>query len=136
MKIPSIAAAFALVTACAVQTPAEVHTAAYVPGEYVKGEAGAPAPLAECRIRETRTANGLLLEAVVEADHAVYGEYEFTVTAKGSGGSSDVSQGGAVDLVPGKRATVGSAEFSGGRYRALLTLRDADGALCAAERLS
>jgi hypothetical protein len=136
MKIPSIAAALALVTACAVQTPAEVQTAAVVPGEYVKGEAAAPAPLATCRIRETPTANGLRLEAIVTADHAVYGDYEFTVTAQGRAGSSDVSQGGRVELASGERATVGSAEFSGGRYRALLTLTDADGALCTAERLS
>lgn len=136
MKIPSIAAALALVTACAVQTPAEVHTAAFVPGEYVKGEAAAPAPEANCRIRETPTANGLRLEAIVTADHAVYGEYEFIIEAKGSGGSSNISQGGPVELASGERATVGSAEVSARRYRAFLTLSDADGALCTAERLS
>lgn len=136
MKVPSIAAALALVTACAVQTPAEVHTVDFVPGEFVKGEAAASAPLAECRIRETPTADGFRLEAIVTADHAVYGDYEFTVTAQGRAGSSDVSQGGPVELASGERATVGSAEFSGGRYSALLTLRDADGALCTAERLS
>lgn len=136
MKIPSIAAALALVTACAVQTPAEVRTAAIVPGVLVKGETAAPAPLAGCRIRETKTANGLRLEAIVDADHAVYGAYEFVVTAKGPGGNSDVSQGGPVDLAAGERATVGSAEFSGKRYRAFLAFRDAHGALCETERFS
>jgi len=137
MKIPSIAAALALVTACAVQTPAEVRTATIVPGEYVKGVTRVPAPaLADCRIRETRTANGLRLEAVVGSDHAVYGAYQFTVTAKGSGGASDITQGGPVELEAGERATVGRAEFSGKRYSAYLTLSDAEGALCNAERFS
>lgn len=134
MKSASIATALMLVTACAVQTPAEAHRPAFVPGALVKGAAPAPGALAECRIRETPTAKGFRLEAVVEAEDAVYADYEFTVTAKGSAGSSDVSQGGPVDLAAGERATVGSAEFSGGRYRALLTLTDAVGELCSAER--
>jgi hypothetical protein len=136
MTIPSIAAALVLVTACAVQTPPEMHTPAFVPGELVKGKAAAPAALAECRIRETPTAKGFRLEAVVEAGDAVYGDYEFTVTAKGSAGSSDLSQAGPISLAAGKHATVGSAEFSGRRYRALLSLTDAEGELCSAESLS
>lgn len=136
MTIPWIVAALVLVTACAVQTPADIHMPAYVQEETVKGEAAASAARAQCRIREMPTAKGFRLEAVVEAGDGVYADYAFTVTAKGSAGSSDVSQGGPIDLAAGERATVGSAEFSGGRYRALLTLTDADGKLCSAERLS
>jgi len=141
MKTPLIAAALALVTACAVQTPAEVHTVTLpetssVEAAFVKGGRAIPGSSADCRIRETQTATGVRLEAIVQADHAVHGSYDFTVTAHGPGGSSDVTQGGEVDLADGESASVGSAEFSGGRLRALLTLRDAGGELCSAERLS
>ena len=133
MKIPLIAAALALVTACA--APAAAPTYALLPPDEARPEA-APAAGADCWIRETRTANGLRLEAIVQADYAVRGSYDFTVTSQGPGGSSDVTQGGEVDLADGESATVGSAEFSGGRYRAVLTLRDAGGELCSAEQLS
>ena len=141
MKTPLIAAALALVTACAVQTPAEVHTmtlpeTSSVAAEFVKGERAIPDSSADCKIRETRTANGVRLEAIVRTDSAVYGSYDFNVTSQGPGGSSDVTQGGEVDLADGESATVGSAEFSGGRYRAVLTLRDAGGELCSTEQLS
>lgn len=141
MKIPLIAAALTLVTACTVQTPAEVHTltppeASSVTAEFVKGERATPGASADCRIRETPTATGVRFEAIVQANYAVRGSYDFTVTAQGPGGSSDVTQGGEVDLADGESAAVGSAEFSGGRVRALLTLRDAGGELCSAERLS
>ena len=133
MKIPLIAAALALVTACAAPAPAPSY--ALLPPDEARPEA-APAAGADCWIRETRTANGLRLEAIVQADYAVRGSYDFTVTSQGPGGSSDVTQGGEVDLSDGESATVGSAEFSGGRYSAVLTLRDAGGELCSAEQLS
>lgn len=141
MKTPLIAAALTLVTACAVQTPAEVHTvippeAPPVTAQFVEGERASPDPSADCKIRETRTATGVRFEAIVQADYAVRGSYDFTVTAQGPGGSSDVTQSGEVDLADGESAAVGSAEFSGRRLRALLTLRDAGGELCSAERLS
>ena len=133
MKIPLIAAALAGVTACAAPVPAPAY--ALLPPEEARPEA-ALAVSAVCWIRETKTANGLRLEAVVQAHAAVYGTYSFSVTAQGPGGGTDVAQGGEVDLTDGQSATVGSAEFSGGRYRALLTLRDAGGELCSAEKLS
>ena len=141
MKLPLSAAALTRVTACAVQPPAEVHTvtppeASSVTAELVKGERATPGASADCTIRETPTATGVRFEAIVQADYAVRGSYDFTVTAQGPGGSSDVTQSGEVDLADGESAAVGSAEFSGGRLRALLTLRDAGGALCSAERLS
>ena len=133
MKIPLIAAALALVTACAAPAPAPTY--ALLPPDEAPA-ATAPAASTDCWIRETRTANGVRLEAIVRADYAVRGSYDFTVTSQGPGGSSDVTQGGEVDLADGESATVGSAEFSGGRYRAVLTLRDAGGELCSAEQLS
>lgn len=133
MKMPLIAAALAGVTACAAPAPAPAY--ALVPPDEARPEA-APAGSADCTIRETKTANGVRLDAVLRAHAAVYGTYDFSVTSQGPGGGTDVTQGGAVDLTDGKSATVGSAEFSGGRYRALLTLRDAGGELCSAEKLS
>ncbi len=133
MKIPLIAAALGLVTACAAPAPAPTY--ALLPPDEARPEA-APAASADCWIRETKTVNGVRLEAVVRAHSAVYGSYDFNVTAQGPGGSSDVTQGGEVDLADGEGATVGSAEFSGGRYRAVLTLRDAGGELCSAEHFS
>ncbi len=133
MKIPLIAAALAVVTACAAAVPASTY--ALLAPEEARPEA-ASAVSADCRIRETKTANGVRLEAVVRAHAAVYGSYDFSVTSLGPGGGTDVTQGGEVDLMQGKSATVGSTEFSGGRYRAILTLRDAGGELCSAQQLS
>lgn len=133
MKIPLIAAALAVVTACAAPVPASTY--ALLPPDEARPEAKPPAS-ADCWIRETKTANGVRLEAVVRANDAVYGSYDFSVTSHGPGGGTDVTQGGEVDFSHGKSATVGSAEFSGGRYRAFLTLRDAGGELCSAEQLS
>lgn len=133
MNISLIAAALAGITACAAPAPAPAY--ALLPPNEARPEA-APAASTTCSIRETKTANGVRLEAVVWAHTPVYGRYDFSVTAHGPGGGTDVTQGGEVDLTDGKSATIGSAEFSGGRYRALLTLRDAGGELCSAEKLS
>lgn len=143
MLKPAIGAALALVTACAAQTRTDVPTLAQVTAApVVLGEAtrGAPEtfgpPAAYCDIRETRTPRGLRLEAIAEADQSVDGVYDFVITAKGSGGSSDISQGGPVALNAGERAVVGVAEIPAGRYSAVLTLSDADGELCRVEQQS
>ena len=133
MKMPLIAAALAGVTACAAPAPAPAY--ALLPPDEARPET-APAASTTCSIRETKTANGVRVDAVVRAHNAVYGTYDFRVASQGPGGGTDVTQGGEVNLTDGKSATLGSAEFSGGRYRALLTLRDAGGELCSAEKLS
>ena len=133
MKMPLIAAALAVVTACAAPLPAPTY--ALLPPDEAPPEA-TQATSADCSIRETNTAKGVRLEAVVQAHAAVHGRYDFSVTAQGPGGGTEVTQGGEVDLTDGKSATVGSAEFSGGRYRAFLTLSDAGGELCSTEKLS
>jgi len=128
---PITLGALALVTACAAQSYTGVQT---VSPAYQASGPGAPA--ADCRIRETPTPQGMRLEAAVKTDHAVYGDYDFTITSYSSGGSSDIMQGGPVDLLAGERTKVGSADIPRGRYRAVLVLSDADGALCSAERRS
>ncbi len=128
---PITLGALALVTACAAQSYTGVQT---VSPAYQASGPGAPA--ADCRIREAPTPQGMRLEAAVQTEHSVYGDYDFTITSYNSGGSSDIVQGGPVNLAGGERATVGSAEIPRGRYRAVLTLSDADGTLCSAERRS
>ncbi len=120
MKFALFVPAFALATACAAQTPPEIYTA-YAPGQQYADA---------CEIRETRTANGFQLQAIAHADYDLRADYDFVITAYSAGGSSDVTQGGPVDLAAGQSATLGAAEIPPGRYSATLTLTDADGELC------
>ncbi|MDX2276959.1 MAG: curli-like amyloid fiber formation chaperone CsgH [Hyphomonadaceae bacterium] len=90
-----------------------------------------------CDIRATRTANGVRLEAIAHADRPVRGAYAFDITARGAGGSSDVTQGGSFAVeAGGNGAIVGSVEIPSGSYRVVLTLSDAAGELCRFERRS
>ena len=143
MKRLMTVAALALVTACAAQARTEARTelppsaAPVVVAEAARAAPEAsPLPAVACDIRVTRTAHGLRLEAIAHADRSVHGSYDFVITAQGSGGSSDVTQGGPFDLAAGRSATVGVAEISHRRYRAVLTLSDADGEICRLERRS
>lgn len=90
-----------------------------------------------CEITETRTRHGLRLEATAFSDGApLYGEYEFVMTKRDSGGSSDMVQGGEFDFSASDRQDLGVVEVSlerGARYSARLILRDADGLVCEAE---
>lgn len=121
-------ASLGLVAACAAQPHNDVYA------ELLPATAPGFADIAACDIRETPTPHGVRLEAVVQAGEAVHGAYEFVISAGGAGGTSDVTQGGPLDLAPGDVVTVGSAELPQGRYRATLTLRDAAGELCHLER--
>ena len=143
MLKPSLGAALMLVTACAAQAPASVQTVSAPSGSTVMLLDAAPPereryvpPAVDCDIRSTQTARGRLLEALVRTDRPLQGDYAFTIIAFGGGGSSDVSQGGAVDLAPGEFAGLGAAEIPDGRYRAVLTLSDAYGELCRLEQKS
>ena len=142
MRLMTVAA-LALVTACAAQALTDARTDLPPPAAPVvvaEGARAAPeafirSPVA-CDIRATRTANGVRLEAIARADRAMRGAYNFVITARGSGGSSDVTQGGPIDLTAGRSVTVGVAEISSSRFHAVLTLSDANGELCRLERRS
>lgn len=123
---PMTGAALALLTACAVQAPTEARTAPHY----------AAAPAVDCEILATKTPQGLRLEALTYADQSFHGDYDFVVTARSSGGSSDIRQGGQVDLAGGEEATVGLTELSTSRFRAVLSVRDAAGEICRAEQES
>ena len=121
-------ASLGLVAACAAQARNDVYA------ELLPATAPGFADIAACDIRETPTPHGVRLEAVVHAGDAVHGDYAFVISARGAGGTSDVTQGGPLDLAPGEVATVGSAELPQGHYRATLTLSDEAGELCHLER--
>lgn len=90
-------------------------------------------PAITCDVRSRRTANGLLVQARAFADRDVSGEYDLVITKSGPAGSSDISQGGALDLEAGSSALLGENEISVervARIRATLTLRDDSGQLC------
>jgi len=89
-----------------------------------------------CDIIRTRTSHGVELRAVASSDLRAFGEYEFVITKRDRGGSSDIMQSGEFDLVNGQSADLGNAEFSvarGGGYDARLELTTADGETCIAE---
>lgn len=143
MRLVTVAV-LALVAACAAQ--ARNETLESVPpteASVVVAEATRVAQTASvsaavtCDIRATRTALGVRLEAIAHADRAVRGAYAFDITARGAGGSSDVTQGGSFAVeAGGNGAIVGSVEIPSGSYRVVLTLSDAAGELCRLERRS
>lgn len=103
------------------------------------GHAPSYARGADCTIDVSRTSHGLRFEALARSRASAYGDYELVITKRDRGGSSDIVQGGAFDLRPGREAVLGSSELSlerGGRYRARLTLWDDDGQVCRSERRS
>lgn len=82
-----------------------------------------------CDIDVDRTSHGIRVTPVVRSDRAVSGEYSLTITKSGSGGSSDISQGGPFDAARGERVALSASEFSmerGARFKAVLKVR-ADG---------
>ena len=90
----------------------------------------------DCDVRVIRTSRGVRFEATALSDAGASGEYEFVVTKRDRGGSSDIVQGGEYDLIAGDTQSLGGAEISverGGGYSARLVLRDADGVACSAE---
>ena len=104
-------------------------------------ETAAPrTPLLEsvsCEVRVRSSSNGILIQAVAHADRAINGDYELVITKSGGGGSSDVTQSGPFTAAAGESVTLGSTELGAdGRYRAVLTLRDASGEVCRLERRS
>jgi hypothetical protein len=93
----------------------------------------------ECVIRTEPTSYGTRFEAVARADWDAVGEYEFVLTRRDSGGSSDIVQSGDFDLRAGESAVLGEAELSMGRrahYSARLVLSDGGEELCAVEERS
>lgn len=123
----------ALTMACAANASPAPQTLAEAPA--VQAISYEPQSLT-CDIIRTRTSHGVELRAVASSDLRAFGEYEFVITKRDRGGSSDIMQSGEFDLANGQSADLGNAEFSvarGGGYDARLELTTADGETCIAE---
>lgn len=86
-----------------------------------------------CDVTAEPTARGVLIEAHAFAHQDVDGEFDLVITKSGGGGSSDVSQGGALVLAAGDEELLGQTELSverGSRVTARLVVRDGQGELC------
>jgi hypothetical protein len=123
----------ALTMACAANASPAPQTLAEAPA--VEAISYEPQSLT-CDIIRTRTSHGVELRAVASSDLSAFGEYEFVITKRDRGGSSDIMQSGEFDLANGRSTDLGSAEISvarGGGYDARLELTTADGETCIAE---
>lgn len=120
-------------TPAPLQAPALVETAAPVAALYEAAPAHYASAAPACAIDVTRINGGVRLEARAFdlADARGVLDYHFVVTKQGAAGSSDIVQGGEVS-----EEHVGSVDLSmerGARYRAQLTLSDADGEVCSTQ---
>ena len=87
-------------------------------------------PSVQCEIEVVTTPHGTVLRPVARSAAALSGEYRLSVESAGSGGSSQVSQGGAFSLTPGRPETLGSvslAQSSGMQVLARMELSWAGG---------
>jgi hypothetical protein len=137
MRILLIASLAAISACTAVANPPVLTGASAEPALAVEAQTAQFASAdVDCDIRAVRTAHGVRLEASAVSEGGASGEYEFVITKRDRGGSSDIVQGGEYDLIAGDMQSLGSAEVSverGGAYRARLVLRDMDGVACNAE---
>jgi hypothetical protein len=138
------AAAFAALAAGCGATASSAQPAPQAPREVPASQSvhvseAPPVASVDCDIRVTRSSRGVSLRGVAHAHASIDGDYSFVITKSGGGGSSDISQGGAFDLMPGAEAVLGSADLSmerGARWRAVLTLERAGVEICRREARS
>lgn len=93
--------------------------------------AASAAPAAvQCEIRASEVPGGLRLESVVYGAPGASGVYQLSLERSGSGGSSNVSQGGDFEIDGAGEAVVSVTEFNRGRrdgYDVTMTVEDAFG---------
>ncbi len=100
---------------------------------------GPAVPGLSCEVRLTPTRGGLRIEALAHSGEAFSGEYELVVTKTGTSGSSDITQGGPIEIRDSAELILGAAEFGldrGDHYQARLSLRGESGATCTDQRRS
>ncbi len=86
-----------------------------------------------CDIDIDRTSYGIRVTPVVRSDRALSGEYSLVITKSGSGGSSDISQGGPFDASRGESVALSASEFSmerGAKFKAVLKVRAGGREIC------
>lgn len=96
---------------------------------------GAPV---RCEIRATPQGGLLALEALVETDKSVSGRYSLEIEGSGSGGGTQLTQGGPFETKAGKTATLGSVTLSskGALYDVSLDVTVAGKTISCNERVS
>lgn len=77
------------------------------------GQAGATAEPLRCEIRATKASGMITLAGIVHADSRIDGSYSFRVAGGGSGGRTDISQGGEFTAGPGQAETLGQVMLGG-----------------------
>lgn len=88
-----------------------------------------PEPEPACEVRAVRTRNGVRFEATAQIDADPDSEYELVITKVDRDGASDIVQRGPL----GDGVRLGGAEIglaAGARYRAVLTIHEADEEIC------
>jgi len=90
----------------------------------------ANADAAACEIHAYDVAGGVRIESVVYGAPGSSGFYELSLARSGSGGTSNVSQGGEYEIDGAGEAVVSVTEFNRGsrdRYSVEMTVEDAHG---------
>ncbi|MBX3490628.1 MAG: hypothetical protein KF769_08445 [Parvibaculum sp.] len=85
---------------------------------------------AGCEIRAYDVAGGVRIESVVYGAPGSAGSYQLSLVRSGSGGTSNVSQGGDYEIDDAGEAVVSVTEFNRGardRYSVEMTVEDAYG---------
>lgn len=95
-------------TAAATVLTATLAAAGFAGGTGQAGTSSAQSGPLSCEIQVTPSGGMLAIAGVVRSDHAVSGGYSFKIAGGGSGGSSNISQGGPFLAAPGEAVTVGS----------------------------
>lgn len=88
------------------------------------------AAIAACEIRTYDVAGGVRIESVVYGAPGSSGSYELSLARSGSGGTSNVSQGGDYEIDGAGEAIVSVTEFNRGSrdsFSVEMTVEDASG---------
>jgi len=76
-----------------------------------------------CEIGAVKSAGGVALTGLAQAQRKLTLDYTLTIRAGGGGNSSDIVQSGQASVSPGQKAVLGTASLGGiGDYTATLTV--------------
>lgn len=101
------------------------------------GSSGAEAGSVRCEIQVSGSGSGVTLEGVVYAKSEIAGSYQLRVSQSGSGGGSNINQGGGFSAGPGGPSHLGTVMLGGGgSYTASLKVTWDGGSTACSERVS
>lgn len=101
------------------------------------GQAASDGGPVRCEIRAENAGGMIVLQGVVHADADTSGTYRFKVKSTGSGGNSDISQGGSFTAGPDRPAMLGRVMLGGGGaiYDASLDVTSAGATVSCSEQV-